>query len=230
MTPGSVVRSPLSLAAIKDTDMLGGKTSPPGERMLSSSTWSYAPPATSAGGAAAVGGSKPPVDAWGGAKPRPAPPGLNKPWPQHHAPPQRVPTWQASTWLLLKNLTAQIDGSTLKTLCVQHGPLQNFHLYLNQGFALARYSTREEAAKAQMALNNCVLSNTTIFAESPAESEVQMILQHLGNGGGGGWRGGGGKDGWGAFPGLWPDQHDQRATPSSLNSFLPPDLLGGESI
>lgn len=41
----------------------------------------------------------------------------------------------------------QIDGSTLKTLCVQHGPLQNFHLYLNQGIALARYSTREEAAK-----------------------------------------------------------------------------------
>lgn len=84
-----------------------------------------------------------------------------------------------------------------------------------------------------MALNNCVLSNTTIFAESPAESEVQMILQHLGSGGGGAWRGGGGgggKDGWAGFPTLWPDQHDQRATPSSLNSFLPPDLLGGESI
>ncbi|XP_034830628.1 protein Gawky isoform X4 [Maniola hyperantus] len=224
MTPGSVVRSPLSLPSIKDTDMLGGKTSPPGgERSLSSSTWSYAPPATSSGGLK-------PTDAWG-AKPRPAPPGLAK-WPQHHVNARAVPSWQASTWLLLKNLTAQIDGSTLKTLCVQHGPLQNFHLYLNQGLALARYSTREEAAKAQMALNNCVLSNTTIFAESPAESEVQMILQHLGSGGGGAWRGGGGaKDGWGGgFPGLWPEQHEQRATPSSLNSFLPPDLLGGESI
>lgn len=44
-----------------------------------------------------------------------------------------------------------------------------------------------------MALNNCVLSNTTIFAESPAESEVQMILQHLGSGGGGAWRGGAAK-------------------------------------
>lgn len=239
MTPGSVVRSPLSLAAIKEVDMLGGKTSPPGgERSLSSSTWSYAPP-----GGVGVGGPqplKPPADAWA-TKPRPTPPGLNKPWPNHHVNSQRtIPTWQSSTWLLLKNLTAQIDGSTLKTLCVQHGPLQNFHLYLNQGLALARYSTREEAAKAQMALNNCVLSNTTIFAESPAESEVQMILQHLGSGGGGAWRGGGGgvggggaasaKDSWGAFPGLWPDQHEQRATPSSLNSFLPPDLLGGESI
>lgn len=94
-----------------------------------------------------------------------------------------------------------------------------------------------------MALNNCVLSNTTIFAESPAESEVQMILQHLGSGGGGAWRGvggvggvggvavgGGSKDGWGGFAALWPDSHEQRATPSSLNSFLPPDLLGGESI
>ncbi|XP_068632111.1 protein Gawky isoform X2 [Battus philenor] len=224
MTPGSVVRSPLSLATIKDTDMLGGKTSPPGgERLLSNSTWSYAPPVSNS--SATGTGLK--SDAWG-AKPKPAPPGLNKAWPQHHVNQRTLPSWQASTWLLLKNLTAQIDGSTLKTLCVQHGPLQNFHLYLNQGLALARYSTREEAAKAQMALNNCVLSNTTIFAESPAESEVQLILQHLGSGGGGGWRGGS-KDGWG-YPGLWPDQHEQRATPSSLNSFLPPDLLGGESI
>lgn len=88
------------------------------------------------------------------------------------------PNWH-STWLLLKNLTTQIDGSTLRTLCMQHGPLQNFHLYLNQGIALCKYSTHEEANKAQMALNNCVLGNTTICAESPNESEVQNILQHL---------------------------------------------------
>lgn len=63
---------------------------------------------------------------------------------------------------------------------MQHGPLQHFHLYLNHGIALCKYSTREEANKAQMALNNCVLGNTTICAESPCESEVQNILQHLG--------------------------------------------------
>lgn len=45
-----------------------------------------------------------------------------------------------------------------------------------------------------MALNNCVLGNTTICAESPTECEVQSILQHLGvpSGGGGGVGGGGG--------------------------------------
>jgi trinucleotide repeat-containing gene 6 protein len=85
-----------------------------------------------------------------------------------------------STWLLLKNLTAQIDGSTLRTLCVQHGPLTHFHLYLNHGIALCKYNSREEASKAQQALNNCVLSNTTICAESPSESEAQNILSHLG--------------------------------------------------
>uniref|UniRef100_A0A182SKS2 UBA domain-containing protein n=1 Tax=Anopheles maculatus TaxID=74869 RepID=A0A182SKS2_9DIPT len=103
-------------------------------------------------------------------------------------------TWY-STWLLLKNLTAQIDGSTLRTLCMQHGPLQNFHLYLNHGIALCKYLTREEANKAQLALNNCVLGNTTICAESPTDSEVQTILQHLGlpgqNGGNVGGAGGG---------------------------------------
>ena len=54
-----------------------------------------------------------------------------------------------STWLLLKNLTPQIDGSTLKTLCMQHGPVQDFRLYLNHGIALTKYSSRDEAIKVQ---------------------------------------------------------------------------------
>lgn len=56
-------------------------------------------------------------------------------------------------WLLLKNLTPQIDGSTLKTLCLQHGPLDSFHLYLNHGIALALYSSREEANKVRYTHN-----------------------------------------------------------------------------
>jgi hypothetical protein len=52
-----------------------------------------------------------------------------------------------SAWLLLRNLTAQIDGSTLRTLCMQHGPLNNFRLYLTHGIALAKYSNGSEAKK-----------------------------------------------------------------------------------
>lgn len=55
-----------------------------------------------------------------------------------------------STWLLLRNLTPQIDGSTLKTLCMQHGPVQDFRLYLNHGIALAKYSSRDEAIKVSV--------------------------------------------------------------------------------
>lgn len=47
----------------------------------------------------------------------------------------------------------QIDGSTLRTICMQHGPLLTFHLGLTQGTALIRYSSRQEAAKAQSALH-----------------------------------------------------------------------------
>ena len=56
ITPGSVVRSPLSLAAIKDPDAIfssSTKTSPPPQvnaeasiPSLSNSTWSFIPPAT----------------------------------------------------------------------------------------------------------------------------------------------------------------------------------------
>jgi len=55
-----------------------------------------------------------------------------------------------SAWLLLRNLTAQIDGSTLRTLCMQHGPLNNFHLYLTHGIALAKYSNGSEAKKVRL--------------------------------------------------------------------------------
>lgn len=59
-----------------------------------------------------------------------------------------------STWLLLKNLTPQIDGSTLKTLCMQHGPVQDFRLYLNHGIALTKYSSRDEAIKVNFIFFN----------------------------------------------------------------------------
>uniref|UniRef100_A0A8C4N9P0 TNRC6 PABC binding domain-containing protein n=1 Tax=Eptatretus burgeri TaxID=7764 RepID=A0A8C4N9P0_EPTBU len=60
---------------------------------------------------------------------------------------------RASTWLVLRNLTPQIDGSTLRTLCMQHGPLITFHLSLAHGNALVCYSSREEAGKAQKSLH-----------------------------------------------------------------------------
>lgn len=85
-----------------------------------------------------------------------------------------------SSWLLLKNLTSQIDGATLRTLCMQHGPLQSLQLYSNHGLALIKYSTREEASKAQQALNNCSLGSSTIGAECPGDAEVQAYLQQLG--------------------------------------------------
>merc|ERR1712051_316843 len=87
------------------------------------------------------------------------------------------------TWLLLKNLTPQIDGSTLKTLCIQHGPLKNFHLVLNNGIALVMYASGREANKAQKALNNCLLGNTTIQANMTSEVDANGIIQQLGGGG-----------------------------------------------
>ncbi|XP_014838571.1 PREDICTED: trinucleotide repeat-containing gene 6B protein-like isoform X2 [Poecilia mexicana] len=87
-------------------------------------------------------------------------------------------TSRSSCWLLLRNLTPQIDGSTLRTICMQHGPLLTFHLGLTQGSALVRYNSRQEAAKAQGALHMCVLGNTTILAEFVSEEEVARYFAH----------------------------------------------------
>lgn len=87
-------------------------------------------------------------------------------------------TWDGiSTCLMLKNLTPQIDGSTLRTLCMQHGPLQWFYLSLHNGQALVRYHSKEEAFKAQKSLNTCVLGNTTIVANFVSEAEATRIAE-----------------------------------------------------
>jgi len=117
------------------------------------------------------------------------------------------------TWLLLKNLTPQIDGSTLKTLCIQHGPLKNFHLFLNNGIALVMYASGREATKAQKALNNCLLGNTTIQANMTTENEASQIMQQLG---------GGGNNGQGASRGN---------TPSSVaNTLIPKSTSAGSDM
>lgn len=102
-------------------------------------------------------------------------------------------------------VVSQIDGSTLRTLCMQHGPLITFHLNLTQGSAVVRYSSKDEAAKAQKSLHmyvleqseglscfcdalhplvlfflssssRCVLGNTTILAEFAGEEEVNRFF------------------------------------------------------
>ncbi|XP_041078096.1 trinucleotide repeat-containing gene 6C protein-like isoform X2 [Polyodon spathula] len=146
---------------------------------------------------------------------------------------------RTSSWLVLRNLTPQIDGSTLRTLCMQHGPLLTFHLNLTQGNAVVRYSSKEEAAKAQKSLHMCVLGNTTILAEFAGEEEVNRFFaqgqsltpttswqahpgtnqMRLGGAGAGHWNSSGGKGGsellWGGVPqysSLWgpPGGEDSR--------------------
>uniref|UniRef100_A0A182M974 UBA domain-containing protein n=1 Tax=Anopheles culicifacies TaxID=139723 RepID=A0A182M974_9DIPT len=231
ITPGSVARSPLSIATAKDSELFGGgggggvggasvteKTSPiaadGGGLNLTSSAWSFnttsltsvaggtggnKPMAgksvwsdNSSAGSNVAGGSTPVVDVWSTPIVKPSatrgpPPGLggataNKNGNGAGAQQRPGAGWATGTsWLLLKNLTSQIDASTLRTLCMQHGPILNFHSYPAHGLALCRYATREEAAKAQQALNNCTLGSNTISAECPgSESEVQTYLQQLG--------------------------------------------------
>jgi len=158
-------------------------------------------------------------------------------------------------WLLLGNLTPQIDGSTLKTLCnqhTQHGPLRAFHLFLAQGMAMAQFATSSNAQKAQKALNGCPLNNTTIQAQSIGDADAESFLIRAGAAAGGvpsrgatpsslasasvmvskpsdsiGWGSSAapGGGGGGSSSSTWGDLGMERSTPQ-LQSFLPNDLLG----
>ena len=72
-------------------------------------------------------------------------------------------------------LFSQIDGSTLKTLCMQHGPLNNFHLFLNHGIALAKYNTRDEASKVS-SLDTFLYSDYSVFHSTTLGFVFSLIL------------------------------------------------------
>ncbi|XP_073415397.1 trinucleotide repeat-containing gene 6A protein isoform X4 [Dendrobates tinctorius] len=122
-------------------------------------------------------GQKPPLSAWDNGSLR-----LGTGWGASESRYTPGSTWsdnssgRITNWLVLKNLTPQIDGSTLRTLCMQHGPLITFHLNLPHGTALVRYSSKEEVVKAQKSLHMCVLGNTTILAEFASEEEISRFF------------------------------------------------------
>uniref|UniRef100_UPI0037E90C78 trinucleotide repeat-containing gene 6C protein isoform X2 n=1 Tax=Semicossyphus pulcher TaxID=241346 RepID=UPI0037E90C78 len=194
MTPGSVPSGPTINTNIHDVnryllrDRNGGKLSD------MKSTWSPGPISQSQaslshelwkvpqGPRSSAAPSRPPpgltnnkpASTWGGNSL-----GLAQGWSGSYT--SEGTTWstdsnRTSSWLVLRNLTPQIDGSTLRTLCMQHGPLITFHLNLTQGNAVVRYSSKDEAAKAQKSLHMCVLGNTTILAEFAGEEEVNRFF------------------------------------------------------
>ncbi|CAG0916381.1 unnamed protein product [Notodromas monacha] len=152
ITPGSVKRNPFSVAAIKEPD-LGMKTPLTSSESAATSTSTGSKPGSGSGSA---------VVSTSGA------PGFG------------TSTWSYSsgrnTWLVLNNLSPGMDSSTLKTLCMQHGPLNAFHVMSHQGVALVRYSSYDEASKAQASLHNCILGSATIRADFASDSDVQSFL------------------------------------------------------
>uniref|UniRef100_A0A4W5Q4R7 Trinucleotide repeat-containing gene 6C protein n=1 Tax=Hucho hucho TaxID=62062 RepID=A0A4W5Q4R7_9TELE len=197
MTPGSVPSGPTINTNIQDVnryllrDRSGGKLSDmkstwspgpishPSHASLSHELWKVpqGPRNNTAPSRPPPGLTNPakPSSTWGGNSL-----GLAQGWSSSYT--SEGTTWstdssnRTSSWLVLRNLTPQIDGSTLRTLCMQHGPLITFHLFLTQGNAVVRYSSKEEAAKAQKSLHMCVLGNTTILAEFAGEEEVNRYF------------------------------------------------------
>merc|ERR1719193_632743 len=88
---------------------------------------------------------------------------------------------QISSCIVLKNLTPQLEGNLLHTLCSQHGPVVHFMLNSALGKAFVKYRSLDEAAKAQQNLNKCSLANTTITAEFVPEQEVARFLEQGGS-------------------------------------------------
>ena len=167
LTPGSVATTPIILQQGEKPSLSSNSTTSVENSLgLTSTTWSFGskdPTASKMDGgwgnlpSSSSSNNLTPMgqDLWGLSRSAGAPKPASTGWPgvsgvsNGWSNGTNMPPSSGSAWLLLKNLTAQIDGSTLRTLCMQHGPLNNFHLYLPHGIALAKYSNGSEAKKVK---------------------------------------------------------------------------------
>jgi len=78
-------------------------------------------------------------------------------------------------FILIRNVSAQIDQTTLKQLCAQHASSQlTYYRYIPQmTCVIVRYNTKEEANNAQNKLNSVSLGNTTIFTQPLNENDLK---------------------------------------------------------
>jgi hypothetical protein len=78
-------------------------------------------------------------------------------------------------FILIKNVTQQIDQSTLRALCAQHavGNLTYYRHIPQMNCVIVRYNTKEEASNAQNKLNSMPLNGTTIITQPLTENELK---------------------------------------------------------
>ena len=81
-------------------------------------------------------------------------------------------------FVLIRNVTPQIDQSTLKALCAQHanGALTYYRYITQMTCVLVRYNTKEEANNALSKLNGIPLGNSTIFTQQLSESDLKFLF------------------------------------------------------
>ena len=81
-------------------------------------------------------------------------------------------------YLLIRNVTPQIDQTILKGLCSQYanGQLTYFKYIPNKSCVIVRYNTKDETNKAHAKLNSISLGNTTINTQMISENDIKFEL------------------------------------------------------
>ncbi|ESO84209.1 hypothetical protein LOTGIDRAFT_155537 [Lottia gigantea] len=80
--------------------------------------------------------------------------------------------------IIIKNISQQTDGNLLRTLCLQHGSLTGFQPIPQIGCVIVSYSTKEDAMKAQRALNSLPINNSTLYADFISEEDVERLASN----------------------------------------------------
>ena len=75
----------------------------------------------------------------------------------------------------------QVDNTILQTLCQQHGQLRCFAPNIARDQVVVGYVKADDAAKAQKALNLCMLAGASLIAEFISEAEIAHIVEQNGS-------------------------------------------------
>lgn len=84
-----------------------------------------------------------------------------------------------TNWLLIENLSPNVNFSTLMTLVRQHGPFEFFDLYDSQGVAVCKYFSPNDALNASRGINKCLINNKIVSTQTPSEYEMNLLFDLL---------------------------------------------------
>lgn len=90
----------------------------------------------------------------------------------------KMPGSAPSQWLVIKNITTQIDEPSLRDVCSEYGQIQSIHHSVASELAVIQYASEDVAIQAKLGLDkNPTICDVIVSVDFASSSDVAIFLE-----------------------------------------------------